>query len=381
MATEATDDRRGDIRAALAELTSKQEVEPVEGVPEVETPEPEVEAKAEPEETAAEKKQRAREEDGKFAKEPKQKAAPKIEIKPGPKKTPLPGDAPQNGHAKDVVQTEIAEPKPVTKAPASWKIGAREEWAKLPPAVHDEVQRREREVAQVLSQTAQERQSAAKWQEVTGPYEMLFRQENANAHQAVGSLLRTAATLRTGTPQQKAQLAADIIRTYGIDVEGVATALDGKPVPQGQQHAPQADPRVDQIWQFIQSNQQQTQQRLHEEAASTVEELSGKMPYLDDVRDDMATFLEVAAQRGQKMTPEQAYERACALNPDVSKHLETQKAAEAAKKSAQLLSQKRNAASSVRSSPGGAAVDDDADEGGPDDRKNDIRRAWRALSK
>ncbi len=375
MATEATDDRRADIRTILDQMKA----EPEEAAPEVEAPE--VEAKSEPEETAAEKKERTREEDGKFAKEPKQKLAPKVEIKPNLNKPKA--DVTQNGHAKDVVQAEIQEqPKPITKAPASWGVAAREEWAKVPPTIQAEIQRREAQLSTGLAQSTTERQQAAQWREVTAPYEMLLRQEGATAHQAVGNLLKTAATLRVGTPQQKAQLAADLIRSYGIDVEGVAAALDGKPAPQGQQQGNYQDPRVDQILQFMQSNQAQQQQRQQSEAQAEVDALAESMEFLDDVRGEMATFLEVAASNGRPMTAQEAYDRAIAFHPDIAKVVESRKAAETAKASAATLAKKKGIATSPKSAPGGVVGDDDDEEGHPaDDRKRDIRRAIRSLSK
>jgi hypothetical protein len=80
-----------------------------------------------------------------------------------------------------------------------------------------------------------------------------------------------------------------------------------------------------------------------ERSAAAVQEFSAKAEFLDDVREDMADLLEGAARRGVALTMEEAYDRACHMNPDIRRVLQQRESA--ANVGAQTSTQRAKAAS------------------------------------
>jgi len=180
---------------------------------------------------------------------------------------------------------------------------------------------------------------------------------------ATQNLMNLASRLRFGTPPEKAQLAAQIIRTYGVDIETLAAALDNQPMPQQQQQRQgmYQDPRVDQLLGELNAAKQARAEAAQREAVNEVEQFGAGREFFEDVREDMADILEFAARRKIDLPLEQAYERACALNPDIAKVIEGRRKAAAAGTAQQSTQRARAAASSVKVTPSGVSTPDPGD--------------------
>jgi hypothetical protein len=272
-----------------------------------------------------------------------------------------PGSVPDPALAKETVKPE-GEPKadPYSKAPQSWKPGAREVWSQLPPDVRAEVHRREKETARIVQETAQARQVTDYVSKLQQQFAPALQAEGVDALTASANLMNLASRLRFGTPVGKAQLAATIVRNYGVDVNALADALDRLPPGMGQLHGQQpqqqqmmTDPRVDQLLAQLQGLQQQKQEAVVQKAVEEVETFGGDKEFFEDVREDMADLLEVAARRGLDLSLEQAYERACKMQPDIAKVLEAREAAKRAGNLQGSTQRAKAAASSVRGTPSG----------------------------
>ena len=225
-------------------------------------------------------------------------------------------------------------PAPV-RAPVSWKPEARETFAQLPPAAQAEIIRRERDIEAALQSTADSRRLADEFQTTIKPYEHLIAAETDNPMNAVKSLLNTAAVLRVGTPQQKAEMAVRTIVQYGIDVslldEMLSAHLSGK------QDQPRVDPNIQHLQQQIapviefvnglRSKQQEFHQTQEQKLQTEVEDFmqNPQNEFFQDVQTDMADILELAARRGQKMSLQDAYNRATMLHPTISQIVEKRK--------------------------------------------------------
>lgn len=267
-----------------------------------------------------------------------------------------PGTAADPALAGDAQKpVEAAKADPYAKAPQSWKPGAREAWGQLPAEVRAEVHRREREAHHVMQETTQARQVHDYLGQLQQKYAPALQAEGVDVLTASANLMELSSKLRFGTQPEKAALAAQIIRNYGVDVNALADALDGRPVQQGQQQQPQqmmTDPRVDQLLAQLQGLTQSRQEAVQQRAVTEVETFGGDKEFFEDVREDMADLLEVAARRGIDLSLEQAYERACKMQPDIAKVLEAREAAQRAGTGRRSTQQARLAASSVRGSPG-----------------------------
>lgn len=287
--------------------------------------------------------ERPRDEKGKFAKAEKTPEAPAEqaqEITPGPKSGPK-GD----------------------KAPVSWRPEVREHWGKLPPEVRAEVARREQEVQRTLQENAEARRNVEALARTIAPYEAYIRAENASPLQAIDNLMATAVKLRTGTAQELATMMAGLVQQFGTGrfgnqfVEMLDSALAGA--------APRVDPQQQALQQAVQQQlapvqqfmtqfqqaQAMQQQQLVTQASTEVESFIGRAEFGEDVRDEMADLMEVAAKRGRELSLQDAYRQACLANPRVRAVLEQRAKAKTAQQGNTAAQRARAAAVSVSGAP------------------------------
>jgi flagellar biosynthesis/type III secretory pathway chaperone len=230
------------------------------------------------------------------------------------------------------------ESRPSVRAPESWKPVAREHWAKLPAEVQQEVARREKEITQTLQQTAQQRKLAEHFTESVRPFEAMIRAENRDPVTAASELFATAAMLRMGSPVQKAQLVANMVKNFGIPIDALDAALVGEQIPdEDSKLARLIDQRLQPVNQFI--NEVQTLKQRRTETVSTevqteIEAFANDPAneFFADLRDTMADLMEVASKNGRRLTLRDAYDRAVLLTPDVKAVVDSRKAATVAKK-------------------------------------------------
>lgn len=233
----------------------------------------------------------------------------------------------------------------------------REEWGKLAPTVQAEIHRRERELTRQLAESAEARRQQETMTKMVEPYRHFMAMEGTDPMKAFGDYLRTAAILRSGSVSEKAQAIANVTRQFGVDIRALDAALAGAPIPPGQHgQQPYQDPRVDQLLQRIEAAQQAQQQQAAAAAQSSVEEFTNdaKYEFIEDVREDMADLLEIAANRGRKMTLVEAYHRACSMHPEVRKVINQRAAAKQAQTPAATGAKLAAAQRAAASVPGGA---------------------------
>jgi hypothetical protein len=298
--------------------------------------------------------QRDRDEQGRF----KPKAAEPLAEPEQPEQQPAEGITPGPKAGPKVQQD---------RAPQSWRPDVREHWAQLPEPVRAEIQRREGEHQRVLQDTAEARKGYEAVMRVVQPYEAFIRAENSNPVQAIDNLMSTAARLRTGTAPEIAQMVAGIVSQFGIGRFGntFIEMLDGALAGQTPQQDPQQlalqqalDQRLaplQSMFQQFQQAQQAQQQRVVQQAQSEVEQFLTRAEFGNDVREEMADLIEAAQRRGQDMTIQDAYKKACMLNDNVRAVLQQRARANGAQQQTQAAQRARAAAVSVSgSAPMGA---------------------------
>jgi hypothetical protein len=309
--------------------------------------------------------ERARDASGKFAKaetpsSTTEKPAAVASAQTGP------GDSPPI--VAGAVTSPPVEPQPAQpeiKAPQSWKATVREKWSTVPAEVQQEVARREREISVAMQEASEARKFHEQFRATVAPYEMMLRAEGADPIRATASLFQTAAALRTAPPAHKAELIANMVKTYGVPLEALAAAIDGQPQAERHQAAGQQfqDPRVDQLLAQLQQQAQQRQQQALQQTQHTVEQFKAQAEFIDDVRDEMADLIEVATKRGREMSLQQAYDLACKAHPEISEVLRRREAARLTANAQASTQRSKAAASSVRSHPtsgNGAQSSDDS---------------------
>jgi hypothetical protein len=270
--------------------------------------------------------------------------------------------------ATELSATSSPPETPVPKldqAPASWKGDAKQLWKELPVAARQEVMRRERDTLKVLQDGALDRRKVQEITEVLQPHmERISANYQGNPLTAINNLLTTERVLSSGTPLNKAQMVANIIQQFGIDINTLDTILSGQPPPAELRQQNDVErlveerlrPVMDFVTQQQQRQQQQTQQ-AQTQIADTVESMATdpRFPYFDEVRLDMADIIEMGTKRGIDLSLEEAYNRAVRMNGHTAQAVETRQSTQAATQTAlqahQEAQRAKGAAVSIAGSP------------------------------
>jgi hypothetical protein len=282
--------------------------------------------------------ERARDESGKFAKVAKEAKAPVEKATPAPKEA-----APVVAESSDPAP-QAAPARDITRAPSSWKPAIREEWGKLSENVRAEIQRREQDYQNGQAQLLPDATMGKQMRAVIEPYRMLIDAEGSTPDRAVADLLRTAATLRIGSQQEKLNALLGVVRDYGIDLPALVQQRmqqTGNPqAPQAQQAQQFRDPRVDQMLREQAQERQQREQQYQTEMGTTVTawmdavDASGQpvRPYIGDVINEMSVLVAQLKQSNPSLTHvqalDEAYERAIWANPEIRQVLQSKQQTE-----------------------------------------------------
>ena len=268
------------------------------------------------------------------------------------KETEVVNDAPtENAKPTAAVSTE--------KPPLDWGVEVREEWKNLPTNVKTHLHARDQHVNTMLQDGANNRKLGEGLLQISQPYKAIMDAEGAGSPlEAVDGLFKSVATLRMGTMQEKAAKIAQFVEVYGVDI----TALDNALVGKSAENAPENDPvasmidqrmaPVNQLLEQLNQNKQYQQQHDKEQTNQNIAEFSKTAEFFEDVRDDMADFLEGAARRNQSMTLQQAYDKSCSLNPQISNVMGQRAANNNLVGNRNNIAAKKNAASSINSNTG-----------------------------
>lgn len=307
---------------------------------------------------------RSRDEKGRFAAQAKEKAAAKAAKASAV--APKSAEVAATGPAGGVRQAEQKQSPGVPpsehptstasefKAPQSWKPSARELLAKAPAEVQQEVIRREREIAAALQEAAPDRKLAQDMRQALAPYEPSLRARGVDPMREVQGLLQTSHALAYAPPQQKAAIVAGIIQSFGVPIEELAAALEGKAPQAQQQQAVDPHQLAQQIEQRVLQNfQAQQQQAAKQRVAQEVTTFGQGKEFYDKVRVRMGAIIQAEAAQGVELSLEDAYNQACWADPEVRKSIQQREADEQAKARKVSTQQARAASSSIKSRPAG----------------------------
>ncbi len=278
---------------------------------------------------------------------------------------------------QEEIQTPEQDSTADEKAPVSWNAKAREDWAKVPANARAQIQKREKEVNQVLQTSAAARNLAKQLNDTLSPYrEGLIAAGVQDPMQAISTLFQVESNLRMGSAQSKAEGIANMIKQYGVDINMLDQILAGEQTrpSQNDQLERMIDERMKPFNNFMQQQAQTYQQQQYNEqqqAQAEVEKFRAEAEFLEDVRMDMADLIDMAAARGQQMTLQEAYQKACALNPQVSEVIATREKQKQLMNTTQEARRKKHASVSVKGSPKGQTVTD-----APKTIREQLEQAW-----
>lgn len=274
--------------------------------------------------------------------------------------------------------------QPQLRAPASWKPNERELWAKLPPDVQQAVVRRETETARSLQESARARDALTHVQRVVSPYTANIQASGSDAIGAIENFFKADHTLRHGSVSEKAQLAANIIKQYGVDINALDQVLAGQAVTpdpntqMAEQLRREMQQQLQPVMQYfngIQGQRQRAMQQINSDAGGQVETFAQdpKNEFFEDVREDMADIIDLYTARGASISLQDAYNRAINMNPQVSAIVQQRAEQQRVNTQAQAAQRARRAAASISGSPAPAGA---APGPAGDDRRATIAAAW-----
>jgi hypothetical protein len=268
------------------------------------------------------------------------------------------------------------------KAPIGFSAEAREEWSSTPEKVKKQILKREQEIATTMQGTAEARRTHDTMGQLVNNYAQVLAAEGAETPmEAIGGIVQTVAQLRMGSPQQKAQVMANLVSHYGVDLTdldgALASTITGEPVqPQEGGATPDIERIIDermapvnQLLNGVTEFQRQQQAAKQQGTRQTIEQFAADPAneFFQDVRQDMADIFDLATKRGQQIDIKAAYDKAVALNPELTSIL-------AQRQTTQKVSQKRNASSAIRSVNTREPVKSSTGQ----DLRSDILDAWEA---
>lgn len=279
--------------------------------------------------------------------------------------------------AVDGEKTGLDQPK----APIGWGVQRDALWAKVPADVRQVIAKRELEIQRGMSRAGNIEKVATEYMDVVKPFENVIRGMNTTPRDAISNVMKTATALITGPQNVKAAVLVEMIQNYGVDLPtldaALSEALKNPRQPINQNVAPQMDPRMMQHFQPLFALQQKLEQQelqktetLQTEAAAAISTIADK-PHYEDLREDMADIMELAAKRGVVVTINQAYDKAAQLHPEISKIFVQKKKANEVSAAASTLARSRRAASTVSGAPSASAL-----KGGATDRRSQLEAAW-----
>ena len=242
---------------------------------------------------------------------------------------------------------EVAEPvTPAIEAPQAWTGPMKEKWATLPADVQAEINRRENDFHKMVTSREGELRLGKDMKDVITPYMPIITAEGGNPVAAVQSLLNTAYQLRTGTPQQKAELVRQIAEQYGVDL-GQATQQQPQDnyLASLQNEIAQLKQAVNPQAIMSQLQEQQEHVKIQSDISAFAANPANK--HFETVKATMAPLL--ASGRAKDL--QEAYDMACYADPTIrSTLLQEQASEQAAKRKAEVIA-KKQAAVSVTGSP------------------------------
>jgi len=200
-------------------------------------------------------------------------------------------------------------------APATWSATAKAEWAKLPPAIQQEVLKREGDVSKGFAERAEAVKAYEAIERTIGDRKSRMLAQYGSVEAGLNDLLRAsdfAAADPVGFVRWFAQ-------QRGVDLAKLLPATSPAE-PSASSDDGWVDPRLAQVQQELKAVTQSIAQREAAEREQLMAQLhamvetfkaSGKAPHFEDVRQDMASLARIRPE----LTIDQLYERSVYANP------------------------------------------------------------------
>lgn len=217
---------------------------------------------------------------------------------------------------------------------------AREAWKDAPEAIRKDIQNWEKRQNDLAAKFSEDAKRAQAMDATLQPFNQFF-QQNGGAQNVLPGLLQTGMALQYSSPEDRAQLFANLLQQFPADIERLDALLSqGRPEPK-------FDPS--QIQQMIDQRLGQFQNQQYEQSANqTLQQFASdpKNEFFQDVKGEMANIIDAAVANGREMPLEEAYKIAVNMRDDIQQVIRS-------RQSQQQIQQRAPAAALVTGTPGG----------------------------
>lgn len=255
-------------------------------------------------------------------------------------------------------------------APVALSGAIKAKWNELPADVRAEWKKREDDIHRMMTAKDGELNLGRSVKEIAAPYEAVIRAEGGTVESAFKDLLNTSYVLRAGSPMQKAQIIAQAVQQFGVDL----SLVSGQPQQGGNMTAIQQEinylrQQADPI--RIKTELQEEMQR--DKIATEIQAFAANPAnvHFETVKSAMGSLIVT----GRAKDLQEAYEMAIWSDPSIRCDLlKAQQAQEAEKKKAEMAAKKK-ASASVAGSPGLASPNANAPQKSLEDELRDSLRS------
>lgn len=280
-----------------------------EGVPSADAP-PSVEAPAETPQAPERERQRAP--DGKFAKEEAKSVI---------------AEQPVIGEVKEIPDQTVLDG--ALKAPESWSAAMKQEWAKLPLSIQEEIFKRENDVSKGFKQYGERVKSYEAIDKVLSPKLQAIQAAGMTGADYIGRLVEAENRLNSNPVEAIKWLA----QSYGVNLSNLTQEQ-----PQG---SPEIEPLRQQLTELSNWKQQQeqaTQAQLQQSIQSDIEKFSAdpKNEFYGQVKEKMGSLF----RAGEAKDLSDAYEKAIWIVPEVRQIMQARQIDALSKKTAETAATK-----------------------------------------
>lgn len=263
---------------------------------------------------------------------------------------------------------EVKEPE-IEPPPVSLSSPMKEKWATLPEDVRAEIKKREDDMHKAMTRHDGDLAVGRKIKEIAAPYEAIIRAEGGTVEGAFKDYMNTAYVLRTGSPQQKAQVIMQAMQQFNVDItpylEGQQNNLTALQQEIEYLRRNQVDPNAIKAQLQEQMESDRIQAQIEAFAANPDNKHFGEVWHI----------MEALLKRGQAQGLQDAYEAAIWSVPSIRAELEANAEKAKAEKRKAEMAQKKKAAASVAGSPDGTSPSKNAPQKSLEDEILDNYRA------
>jgi len=292
--------------------------------------------------------------EGLFGQESEEKSeGEKLSVEGEPSPAPKVDEAPPQTETEEKEPAENSSEVQAVGAPKTWTKEAVEKWATVDPVVKAEVLKREEDMFRGLEQYKEKAELGTKYDSVVEPFKAILAAEQIDPVQLFQSFSANHYLLSRGTPEQKLDVAVNLVKSYGLDIDAIKERLGNQPPP------PSAE--VLELRERLAKVEGTVTQRTQEELDAKKLEFSRQVEtfakdpkniYFNDVASDIAHLLKTGAETSLQA----AYDTAVLRNPTTRQkeidRITTEKISEAQRAEAERVAAAKKAKSAnVNSKP------------------------------